>query len=59
MTREDDPDEQQQLAAGRWDAFWGFDLAHSHGMLERIYSKLQIRDSSWPGLKNLPEVKAP
>lgn len=56
VTAEDDPDEQQQEAAGRWDAFWGYDLVRSHGMLEKIFSKLQIKESSWASLKEIPEV---
>ena len=56
MTAEEDPEEQQQVAAGRWDSFWGYDLVHAKGLLDKTYAKLQIKQHSWSGLKELPEV---
>lgn len=58
VTTEDDTDEQHQEAAGRWDAFWGYDLVQSKGLLEKVFTKLQIKESSWPSLKEIPEVRA-
>lgn len=42
--------------ASLWDAYWGYDLVHKEGLLEKIFTRLRIPDSSWDGLKVLPEV---
>ncbi len=57
VTAEDDAEDVQQLAAGRWDGFWGYDLIHNKGLLDSIYARLQIKHHAWPGLKELPHVR--
>ena len=55
-TAEEDSEELQQVAAGRWDSFWGYDIVHGQGLLDKTYARLQIKQPSWPGLKELPNV---
>ena len=56
VTTSDDPDELQSKMASLWDVYWGYDLVHAEGLLDRTLAKLGITESSWAGLKVLPEV---
>ena len=56
VTAEEDSEEQQQIAAGRWDSFWGYDMVHAEGLLDKTYARLQIKQRSWSGLKEIPKV---
>ncbi|KAK9789219.1 hypothetical protein WJX73_001120 [Symbiochloris irregularis] len=47
----DDP-----AADAAWDAFWGFDCVAADGLCERAYEHLCVPKTSWPGLKQLPQV---
>lgn len=42
--------------ASRWDAFWGYDIVTSQGLLDRIFQKMDVDSTSWQGLKSLPLV---
>lgn len=56
VTDENDSEEQQQASAGRWDAYWGYDLIQEKGLLDAVLTRLHVKESSWPGLKQIPEV---
>ena len=55
-TDENDSEEDQQICAGRWDAYWGYDIVHNKGLLEAVLARLHVKQSSWQGLKKAPEV---
>lgn len=56
-TSEEDPEEQQNRMSGLWDVYWGYDLVRPNGLLEKVFRRLKISETSWEGLKVLPEVR--
>lgn len=59
VTDDGDNEELQNTMAFLWDAFWGYDLVQRDGLLDRVFTKLGIPETSWQGLKWLPEVCHP
>ena len=58
VTTEEDAEDRQGLMASLWDSYWGYDIVRAEGLLERTFTCLKIPETSWPGLKVLPEVLA-
>lgn len=56
VTNDEDAEEWQGKMANLWDIYWGFDLVRAGGLLDKAFTQLKIPETSWPGLKVLPEV---
>lgn len=49
-------EQKADVATATWAAFWGWDCCGPNGLLEQLYSALEIPPRSWSGLKRLPEL---
>ena len=44
------------MATARLALYWGWDFTAEGGLLDSVYSDLQIPSRSWRGLKQLPAL---